>query len=288
MNERAALTLTVLTGLALLVACEKSDVPGEGSGATSAAGTTEAPVIVPQVMSGLMPWLWSNFKDGSASALAEGVQNLHEVTGAATLDAPEDGALPDLTALALRDLSISPDPEPDRARGLYVVNSFSCTIEQLESILVDLDQADLYDDIYEDYDRDYTSNADAYSEGWTDTLEWDAEATVSSLLVRYTQQLRGGLRYLSGTERGPALVARSFMTEPAEIDGDASFDQLYVIEVFYERAAGEMVHVSGQWRDMDLGGGVDMDSDVMLALMVEGVLGRDERTAELCAERGDR
>ena len=286
MTPRAVLTLTLLTGLTLLVACEKSDAPAEGYGTTGTTGTTEAPVIVPRVMSGLMPWLWSSFKDGSPSALGEGIQNLHEVTGAALLDTPEDGALPELTPLDLRGLSISPEPEPDSARGIYVVNTFPCTLEQLEPILLDVDQAGLYDDLYEEYDREYTSNLSAYSEGQTDTLEWDAEASVSNLLISYTQQLQGGLRYLSDTEQGPALMSRVFMTEPAEFDSDATFDQLYVIDVFYERAPGEMIHVSGQWLDMDLGGGLDMENDTMIAGLVESVLDRDERTAELCEERG--
>jgi len=239
----------------------------------------------PEDLDSLMQWFWANYDEEDPGVLIDGVDNLHVAIGGASFDELEDGSLSSLPADAADGLDISPAPDVAEARGFYLLNTFPCTLETLETILYDLDQGSMYDDAYTTYKRSYITDFDAYTGRQEDQLGWEVELTGDLLGSDFTEWLQGGLRYLPDTGQGPALMARTFMTQPTAFEEGSSkaFDQDYQLEVFYERAPGEIMHAYALWRTMDMGGGISMEDDAAVRIVLNNLADWDDRTAELCA-----
>jgi len=238
----------------------------------------------PEDLDSLMQWFWENYEADDPAVLVEAVDNLHLEIGGDTFEDLEDGSLTSLSAEAADGLPISPAPDVAEARGFYLLNTFPCTLKTLESILYDLDQGSMYDDAYVTYRRSYLTDLDAYLDRQEDSLGWEVELTGDLLGADFTEWLQGGLRYLPDTGQGPALMARTFMTKPSAFEEGSNkvFDQDYQIEVFYERSPGEIMHAYGLWRTMDMGGGITMEDDAAVRIILNNLADWDDRTAELC------
>lgn len=240
----------------------------------------------PQDLDGLLHALWGGYEADDDLALAELVDALHDEVGGDTFAELEDGSLTALEDSAADGLPITPAPDVGAARGLYLLNVYGCDLAQLERILYHQDQGDLYDDAYETYRREYTSDLDAYIDRSAPSVSWSVELTGELVGASFTEWLDGGLRYLPDSGQGPALLARTYMTQPSQFEegSSKSFDQDYQIELFYERAPGEVLHAYGMWRSLDMGGGLTMEDDAVVRVILNNLADWDEHTAALCAE----
>lgn len=225
----------------------------------------------PADLDGLLRWLWTHHEDAD---LAEAIANLEAAVG--EVEEARDG---ELTRLLPEEIPRT-DVDPAAARGLYLVNAFPCEVGQLEAILVHLAQDELYEGVYDAYERGYTTDAAPFEAGEADRLGWDVTLEATLLGSSYTERLTGGVRRAGG-----ALVQHTWMTEPADFgDANKEWPQDWQIEVYYPSGA-DVVHVYGFWREMALGSGLDTEDDTVARVMLNNLVDWDEGTATLCAER---
>lgn len=98
--------------------------------------------------------------------------------------------------------------------------------------------------------------------------------------MRYLPEIDGEL-----SPYGPVLFGRTFMPEPAEFEGDSkSLDQDYQLEVYYERASGEILHAYGLWREADFGVAGTMETEGIQRLLLNNLRSWDDETEKLCEE----
>lgn len=243
----------------------------------------------PADLDGLLHYLWDHYDEGTDEQLAEVQRNVHAVLGE-TLTETIDGTVTDLDAeqVALVEMT---DVDPEAAQGLFIARPVACTLEQLERVVSYLEQIELYPDAYETYSRSYTSDYDAYMARETPFLSWEIENTNTLLGAWYSSVAIGRLRYLPDlgselTPFGPSLHSRIVMTEPATFEegSSKSLVQNYQLELFYERSAGELVHVYATWQEGDFGGGVSTEDEAVQRLVVNNMAAWDDDTEALCAE----
>ncbi|MBK9367169.1 MAG: hypothetical protein IPN01_12775 [Deltaproteobacteria bacterium] len=237
----------------------------------------------PQDLDGAMHAAWTGFdamEDDEAAAL---VDTLHALVGGDTLDEDSRGALSPLVVEELAGLTPSPDQDPADAPGMLLVNPMACALEDLAAALIHLDQDELYPGVYLEYERVHDGDGEAFLAGETDRLGWVSDMRVEILGAEYTEQVRGDIRRVSSGAR-PFLWARTWLTGPAEfVDSDWSFEQDYQIELFWERAPGELVHAYGIWREMNVGG-LSAEDEGFVNVTLNNMVDWDEQTVALCAE----
>ena len=243
----------------------------------------------PADVDGLMHFFWQKVDEGEDDEIAQGVVNLHEATDGDVLDETVDGQLTSLDAdeIAL----VGSDADPAEAVGIYMVNPLTCDLETVDDIVIALEQDELYDS-FDEYQRAYTSDAGAYSRREVLTLTWTVEYTVTVPLAgTYSATLNSGARWVPAVTDnlspfGPVLLTWSTLAEPGEFeDEDGVFDQDYRVEVYYQPDAGRVLHSEAIWRHMDAGL-VDMESENIQRLVLDGLADWDDRTDEICEAGG--
>ena len=142
----------------------------------------------PEDFDALLHYFWQKANEGSDAEIAEGVRNLHEAIGGDTLDGPQDGTLSRLTdeETAFIDL----DATPDTAAGIYLLNPYQCSFDDLTTIVTHLDQQLLYPGVYDSYERDYLTSREAFLDGQTNRLEWDLHYGATLLGSSYTATVK--------------------------------------------------------------------------------------------------
>jgi hypothetical protein len=233
----------------------------------------------PEDLDGLVHWLWDNH---GAKDEVDWEQTLANFVIA--LDPLDELLTGDLSVLSAEQVSGVRDADPSTCRGLVMARRYSCSLSQLEPILYALDQQTLYEGVYTDYSRSYTSDLDDYVGRVSPILTWQVSASAELLGVAYTEQLNGGLHFVDTDAGGPALMAQAWMPGPATFEADGwSWNQDYQIELWLEPTPGTLWHVYGLWRDMDLGG-LGMDNDGVANTTLDGMSDWDTQTEALCAE----
>jgi hypothetical protein len=255
----------------------------------------------PEDLDGLFHWFWTHYDEefaddivteydgGSDEEIALAVINAHEVIDGDHLAEAETGALSDFSRGEMDLVSMRSTADPDDPDGMYVINAFVCSLDELRAILARQDQDQLYEGEYDTYDRTYTSDYDDFASGESSTLAWKVEMEAEWMAgASYTEVLRGGLRWVpeideDTTPWGPVLMARTWLPQAADFENDDFyFDQDYQIEVFWERSPNQIVHLYGLWREA---GFLDAstDDDTIVHHMTEALAEWDDTTAEICA-----
>jgi hypothetical protein len=247
-------------------------------------------VDAPTDVDGVMHDWWTGYDDDDA-ARASAAINAHSVTGMATIEPPVDGKVTDLVSADLALVGMD-DRDPSLGTGMFLLNRFPCTLDALAPILVALNQDELYDGAYDSYERTYTSDADAWSRRDAPRLTWDIALTSSYIGSTFDETLKGEIRRIpdlgdDASPFGEILIQRTWMPEPAVFEsGNKSFPQDYQIEVYYEMEPGTIAHYYGIWRQIDMGGGLDNNSDAVIGIILNNLADFDDGTAEICAAGG--
>lgn len=238
----------------------------------------------PADLDGLARFFWSGFEVLDDASLIDGVVNADAAL--ADLDEPIDGLLTDLTAEEAATVPVDGAPDPALAAGFFLASKFACTVDQVERIVIALDQLALYEGAYDTYTRTYTADDAAYLAREADTLSWDVALTSAVLGGKFSETLHGAVRRPAAEAPfGPFLVQRTWMPTPAVFEGgNRTFTQDYQIEVYWERAPGEMIHLYGLWRAFDYGSGFTQDNEAAIGIVLGNLKKWDEGTAELCAD----
>jgi hypothetical protein len=232
----------------------------------------------PDDLDGLVHWLWDHHGDPDDVDWDAGFANM--LTALDPLDDTVTGDLSDLTAEQTTGFS---DGDPTICRGLLMARRYSCTLAKLEPILYALDQDAQYTDVYTGYDRAYTSDLADFTSRISSKLTWEVTASAQLLGVGYTEDLLGGLHFVTADDGGGALMARTWMPAAATWDTEGwTWTQDYQIELWLEPEPGTLWHVYGLWRDMDLGG-LTMDNDGVAGTTLDSMADWDSATEELCS-----
>jgi hypothetical protein len=243
----------------------------------------------PEDLDGLFHWFWANFDAASDLEILQGVANAHAAMDVESVVVLEgvDGSLSAFTREEMDVVAAREDADPEELAGLYLVNAFACDIERLEEIVISVDQMNLYDGAYDSYERRYLSDIDAYEARDETVLTFESDIEATLLGNTYTQSVDGTARWVAAdgdAAFGPVIMARYVLPEPAVFENDDSFfTQDYQVELYYERAPGEVAHLYGIWRNMGFGNASTQDESIA-RLVLNGLADWDERTAELCAQ----
>ena len=229
-----------------------------------------APEPAPTEVDDLVRALWTDFESADDDWLASAGANI-----------PREEQDGELTRLAAEDVAHVEhhSPDTDGARGWYIVYRYPCSLNRLEPILYELDQASQYEDAgYETYAREYTASLEEFTSGASQFVSWDVELSGSYIGTSYDEHLVGGLR-----RSGDVLLARTWIPEPVRFEegSDWTWDQDWQIEAWVEDG-DELVHIYGIWRELDVG--LTTESDGLVNTTMNGMRDWDDRTAELCAE----
>lgn len=249
------------------------------AGLTGCRGVDPAP----DDLDGILHWFWDNGDAASDDDFGESIATLHEVAGA-SLEEASDGQVSRLSAEQVTIVDGSPGVDPANAAGIFLLNPYACEADQLERILIHLAQDELYEGVYDTYDRRYTSDDGAFRGGDAESLTWDVDIAASILGSGYTEAIRGSIRRVE-TSTGTAFLTRTWLTEPAEFEGgNKSWPQDWQLEVYYEPEPGRIVHLYGMWREMDLGSGLSMEGEGVQRVTLNNLEDWDDETEVLCAE----
>jgi len=237
----------------------------------------------PEDLDGLQHWFFDNYDVADDAQMSEAIDLLHAAADGDTIEAASDGSATDLVVEQIA-WSGRDDVDPEAAAGSFLLNPFACDVDTLAAILAYIDQNELYE-IYDSYDRDYTSDFDAWESGESATVTWEVDIGATLLGAEYTEHIEGGLRRVP-TSFGDAIVSRTWMTEDAQFgEGSAKeWPQDWQIEVYYPADDDKIVHLYGMWREMRLGSGLSTDDEGVLRIILNNLVDWDEKTAELCAE----
>lgn len=240
-------------------------------------------VEAPEDLEGLITFTWSAF-DGEVEALDEALTNLEAVVGWSNLDEVQDGAVGDLSAEDMALVGME-DKDIEAAGGVYMLNQFDCDLGHYEDILLYLQQDELFD-IYNRYERTITGDEDAYRDGTATHLTWDVDYNSNVLLEAYDTVLNEEIRRFTTENHGDVLMVRRVMPEPCVFENEGTsyiFDQDYTVRTFWERAPGELVHLYGMWREVDVGGGLNADNEGIQRQLLDALKDLDDDALAHCA-----
>jgi hypothetical protein len=239
----------------------------------------------PADTSELMHWLYRHASDASDDELRDAVSKLHDDVGSVAPLSAEKLTLPALAAddglvVGLKDRDAS------LATGMMHLNAIPCAFARVEELFVDADQKKVFGG-YESYAREFVGDPAAFDAGTLARLGFHNVYTVAGLGTRYTAKISGEFRRVEGagpgSPRGPALVARAFLTEPAAFDAGSTdyFRQDYQLRVIYERSPGDLVHAFAVWREMKFAGST-ADSDLFQTTTLNQFANGDKGVASQC------
>jgi hypothetical protein len=231
------------------------------------------PPPAPEGLAENLRWFWLHADAADDGALLEGLVALSAAARADTRSTPLKGQLP--LRLGREDVEAergpSPDVDPAGARGLLLLNPLRCTLLQVAPLLASGDQAGLHPGLYDAYARTFTAEADPedFGQGRADRLRWTAEWQAHFPPADgYHATQTGTLRRVGGR----LLVGRGWLSGPARFtEGSTSrFPQDYQVQLFWERAPGELFHALAAWRELHIGAlGLSTEDDAVFAQMLE-------------------
>ena len=204
----------------------------------------------------------------------------------AGFEGPQDGSITTLNASEL-ELVGKDGQDRDDLYGVYLANDVACSTQLLEYQVYAANQDEMHPDTYVSYEREYTSDLDAYLDREAEFLTWRSTYVVSDTSVEYTAVINGTLRYVPdlGDDSdlpGPLLVSRGVLDAPAYTneDQDRGMLQDYQLEVLFPRG-DDTLHLYAMWRD-SVFFGLDFGNEGMQRFVLDGMYGWDQDSEELC------
>jgi len=268
--SRLAAAFTLIGTLPLLTACgpERIEAPDD--------------------LEGLARFFWAHQLDATDDEMNEAINNTHAVlTELLADDEPRVGSLPSLVDEELAPVGLDGVNDPSAAPGLFLANRFDCDLDVLAEVLSAPTQAAFRPNVYDSYERDYRTDRDTWLSDGEGVIEWDVVYAATPTSTQYTAKTMSSVRRMPAVDGavGPALVQRTVLKEPATFEGDPDsyvFDQDYQTELFYSTGDGEVFHLYGLWRYMQLGI-VSVNDDVFVDFQLDGLITWDDQTEATCA-----
>jgi hypothetical protein len=233
-------------------------------------------------------WAFANHDSASDQDVAAKVAQLEKLVATSKAD----GALPvqvridSLTAADLGAVHLASPMDPARAPGVVVVTEVTCTLDQIETLVIARNQSELYPQVFDAYTRTYLSSSDDYLARRAPTLSFGIAYSATTGGTRADVELAGDARYVpraSPLKGGAALLVRFYQPHAAVVHGGAgdSWNQDYQTDLYYERAPGTVIHVTALWAEFRLGSST-LENDVVAAFTMGSLVDTDTRTGKIC------
>jgi hypothetical protein len=241
----------------------------------------------PKELDALLRWSFAEYEDAPDETWAEAIRNLDKAVGGGQVE-HFDGTVTDLTREQVERTGIT-HADPSKAQGIFMVNPVACTLKQLTELVTARDQNGLYPGTYETFDREWTSDVEAFRAGREDWATWDESFSFDQLGIAYTADLEGGARRVPELDAeqspfGPALINRRVMLRPADMEkDDHAYPQDWRVEIYYEREPGLVVHAAAMWRQADFGA-LNSDQEGTWRILLNGMKDWDDTSEKHCAD----
>ncbi len=239
----------------------------------------------PERVDELARYFWRHYSS-EPRIIAEAVTALHTAGNADALLGGKhvEGTLTDLLAEDLHGLDIEHVPDPNKARGFFVLMNMPCSLQAAERVTSTRDQPAIHPGVYDEYQREHTLDFEAYDDRQSTELAWETRYRATILGASYNAENRTTMRYVAAspeTQGKPIVLARTYQVRPATFMGDHALDQDYEIEVLYPASDGTTMHFFAIWRDIRIGI-FSIQDEVTLAVVVAELVKWDQRSAEAC------
>jgi hypothetical protein len=241
----------------------------------------------PEDLDGLFHYVWNHLDEGVDGELAGAAVNAHAAVDGDTLAEPVDGTVSGLDRAALDAVGMPQSADPAAAVGLYRIGLLPCTLDQVERAAISDELAGLYPDLIDGCERTYLGDLEAYRSREVATLDWESWIEDSLAGIGYSKRVLGGIRRIPEIDAGaspwgPVLFTRAWLPEPAVFEGDDYYwDQDYQVDLYLERAPGEVLHLLALWRSVGMGT-ITSENEFMQTMILKARADWDDRTAELC------
>lgn len=249
-----------------------------------------SPHPAPEALQEVLPWMFQHWDEAADEEIAKYFVQMEGAATPVNNENPMKGTIGNLQAENVAKYNLDPGVhDVSKARGVFIFNAFKCSLHQLERVLIDRDQTNLYPDQYLGYERIYSTNADDYKARKTNFLRWQTNLTASKTVATLTETLEGGVRFIPdlGKEKSPygaAIVQWTLMPNPASLDDPSYFwKQDYQIEMYTERAPGEILHAYGMWRQVYVTSLFDSNTDGFVSRVTGALIDWDKMTEDDCA-----
>lgn len=242
------------------------------------------PDPAPSEIEGLSHFFLTEYQLDNDTRLLEGAANLLTWYQDNVGEGDLGGTLGDLTREELDLLGMPADLDPAASVGVFHLIPQQCTPEQIDAIMLNDNQPELFEGTYESYARTHNLDKECYRSGECPHANWDIEIVSNLIGARMEYELNSGLIRASG--EGPVPVAtfmRTVMPEPAQVEGSFFFDQSYQAEAFVPMDDGNTLHLYALW---NAGGHEDLDPELdgFKNQYFKGIEDWDLRIDELCAD----
>jgi len=244
----------------------------------------------PTDIDGLSHYFWAHYDDEDDDALAEGILNAFTAINPDTLEDPLKGSISDLSREEL-DLVGKFDEPVGESSGVYFANIINCPIQTAERGVYALNQDERHEGDYSAYNREYTTDLDAYESRETNMLGWHTTYSVDRLGISMTVDIDGTIRYTQNideetTPYGDFFLSRGILTEDAPMegndDGTLGMFQDYQLEVYFPLNETQTVHFFTIWRDVRYTSSLDFDSEFLQDVVLDGMVDWDKDTEAEC------
>lgn len=254
----------------------------------------QPPSPAPEHLDANLRWWWVNGDALTDAELIDGASKLAVAGEAETRVKALKGQLGRLAKEDLKVVGLEDSNDPSTARGMVMLNAFACSLDKLTAILVNPDQSALYPGVYDVYERTYTSDLGRFTEGTATTVGWDTNMKATYPIGdQYSALVHGRLRRVSASAddatNGPMLISRVWLPSPgvfADKNSASYFKQDYQLELFWERAPGQVFHAYAMWRESKVGSvGWTTDDNNLMPLLLDKLVEWDDNTVKLCAKQ---
>jgi hypothetical protein len=240
----------------------------------------------PADIDGLSHFFWQQFDLDDDDQLNAGISNSVLAIDPDNLQEPLRGTISNLSPEEL-SLIGKEDQDPNAMSGIFFANIVHCSLEDIEKAVYATNQDERHDG-YEEYNREYTSDLNAYQSREVNRLTWQTNYTVNYLNKPLSVEINGAIRHVTGSaesaEQESSILARGVLTDDAYL-GDSETTgmfQDYQLEVYFPISQNESVHFFTIWREMVIGAGLDFSTEGMQDFVLDGMIEWDLDTEEGC------
>ncbi len=212
------------------------------------------PEPAPAELEEVCGWIFAHFDEERERDLVGGVENLDDWMVEHEEEIGEEG----YEVLQLSDevpasLPSDRQHEVDGAVGAAVADPISHEVLPVATALLVEDQIQVFEGVYERYDRSFEGDPDCFLDGDCDRVE--AENDFDSQyggLIDVTTRMHAQYRWVE-LEQGPAFLQRTWLSGDTEVSVDwASVDEQYFLMVVLPRPDG-VLRVQTVWIKARLG-----------------------------------
>ena len=242
----------------------------------------------PSDIDGLSHYFWEHYDNDQDTVIADGILSAFEALDASNLEEPLRGSV---SNLSLEELTLvgKEYEDPDAMSGIYFANVVRCPMDIIERGVYATNQDERHEGDYTEYNREYTSDLQAYQQRESNRLTWTTNYTVETIGQRLSVEINGGIRYIAEinetlTPYGPIVLSRGILSDDAYFNDstDRGMFQDYQLEVYFPISATEAIHYFTIWREIVYTSTIDFSSKSMQDLVLDGMIDWDLDTESEC------